>query len=91
MLVIPLALALPAAAADDGQGQSPKDEGITRQQADEILNELRQIRQLLGTKSRGTGQPDAEQPLRAKLNLKGFQMLGDKKAPLTMVEFTDCR
>lgn len=88
-MAIPLALALPAA-AQMAAGQSPKDEGITRQQADEILNELRQIRQLLKKlQAKGSGQPDAEQPLRAKLNLEGFQMLGDKKAPLTMVEFTD--
>jgi protein-disulfide isomerase len=88
-MAIPLALALPAA-AQMVAGESRKDEGITRQQADDILNELRQIRQLLEKQqAKGAGQPDAEQPVRAKLKLDGFQMLGNKEAPLTMVEFTD--
>jgi protein-disulfide isomerase len=88
-MAIPLALALPAAAQVEA-GETRKDEGITRQQADDILNELRQIRQLLEKMQvKGPAQPDAEQPARAKLNLDGFQMLGDKNAPLTMVEFTD--
>ncbi len=41
LAALPLALLLPLAA------QQNQDPGITRQQADEILNELRQIRQLL--------------------------------------------
>jgi protein-disulfide isomerase len=84
-LAIPLALALPPAQM---VGKSPKDENITRQQAEEILKELRQIRELL-EKQQAKGQPAPEQPQRAKLNLEGFQMLGNKAAPLTMVEFTD--
>jgi protein-disulfide isomerase len=88
-MAIPLALALPAA-AQIAAGESSKDEGITRQQAEDILNELRQIRQLLEKlQAKGSGQPGQEQPVRAKLNLNGFQMLGDKNAPLTVVEFTD--
>jgi protein-disulfide isomerase len=87
-LAIPLALALPA--AQMAAGKSPKDEGITRQQAEEILKELRQIRELLEKQqAKGSGQPASEQPTRAKLNLDGFQMLGNKNAPLTVVEFTD--
>jgi protein-disulfide isomerase len=64
-----------------------QDQGITRQQADEILNELRQIRQLL--ERQGKGQPPPEQITRAKINLSGFSMLGSKDAPITLVEFTD--
>jgi len=87
-MAIPLALALPP--AQMAASKSPKDEGITRQQAEDILNELRQIRQLLEKQqAKGSGQPEPQQPTRAKLNLNGFQMLGDKNAPLTMVEFTD--
>ena len=87
-MAIPLALALPAAQV--AAGKSPKDEGITRQQAEDILNELRQIRQLLEKQqARGSGQRDQTEPVRAKLNLNGFQMLGNKNAPLTVVEFTD--
>jgi protein-disulfide isomerase len=59
--------------------------GITRDQADEILSELRQIRQLLEKQQ----QPAEPAVKRAKLDLTGFQMLGSKDAPITMVEFTD--
>ena len=81
---LPLALLLPLGAQDVS-----KDEGITRQQADQILNELRQIRQLLERQQAQPPRPQAEQITRAKLNLEGFAMLGSKEAPLTIVEFTD--
>jgi len=61
--------------------------GITRQQADEMLKELRQIRQLL--EKQGAREPDKEQVTHAKLKLDGFEMLGSKDAPYTIVEFTD--
>jgi protein-disulfide isomerase len=80
-LALPLALLMPAVA---------QDQGISRAQADEILNELRQIRQLLEKQAKGTpAQPQGEQITRAKLKLDGFAMLGSKDAPITMVEFTD--
>ena len=81
---LPLALLLPLGAQDAG-----KDAGITRQQADQILNELRQIRQLLERQQAQAPRPQEEQATRAKLNLAGFAMLGSKEAPLTIVEFTD--
>ena len=81
---LPLALLLPLGAQDAG-----KDQGITRQQADQILNELRQIRQLLERQQAKEPQAQEEQVLKAKLNLEGFAMLGSKEAPLTIVEFTD--
>ena len=66
-----------------------QDQGITRQQADQILNELRQIRQLLERQQAQAPRPQEEQAAKAKLNLTGFAMLGSKEAPLTIVEFTD--
>lgn len=68
-----------------------QEPGITRQQADQILQELRQIRQLLEKQGRPApaAQPE-ETPTRAKIgDLTGVPMLGRKDAPLTIVEFTD--
>jgi protein-disulfide isomerase len=63
-------------------------EGITRQQADEILNELRQIRQLLQQQNAKNTPPEPPAP-KAKMALDGLPMLGVKTAPITIVEFTD--
>jgi protein-disulfide isomerase len=95
LAALPLAL-LPPASAQVGANQvaasqvdANQDTGISRQQADQILNELRQIRQLLERQSAG---PQAQQPpkvTRATLNMEGVAMLGSKDAPLTIVEYTD--
>jgi protein-disulfide isomerase len=67
-----------------------QEQGITRQQADDILKELRQIRQLLEKQAAAAKAPPQEQqPVRAKINLQGVPMLGSKDAPITIVEFTD--
>src|SRR6185295_197816 len=83
LAVLPLAMLLPLAAQ--------QSESITRQQADDILNELRQIRQLLErqAKPQAPQAPAPEQIIRAKVNLDGVPMVGSKDAPLTIVEFTD--
>src|SRR5690348_15011903 len=78
-LAVLTAIVLPLAA---------QDAGITRQQADEILKELRQIRQLLERQPQ-PGQPPQEQIVKARMNLQGVNMLGSKDAPITVVEFTD--
>jgi protein-disulfide isomerase len=78
---LPLALLLPLGAAEPG---------ITRKQADEILNELRQIRGLLEKQAANPPQPQGgEQITKAKIGIDGSYTIGSKDAPLTMVEFTD--
>ena len=71
--------------------QVASDQGpVTRQQGDEILKELRQIRQLLEKQQGKPAQPQEEAPTRAKItDLSGVSMLGSKGAPLTIVEYTD--
>ncbi|MGO9227810.1 MAG: DsbA family protein [Bryobacteraceae bacterium] len=81
-----LALLLPALYAQAPAGGASQEPGITRQQADQILEELRQIRRLL---ERQQQQQPAGPPAKIKMNLEGMPMLGAKTAPVTMVEFTD--
>lgn len=81
LAALPLALWMPLGAQ--------QNEGITRKQADDILNELRQIRQLLQQQNAKAAPQEPPAPARAKVSLDGFQMLGSKTAPITMVEFTD--
>lgn len=84
LAIVPLALGLvlTASAAD----KKKSDPGITREQADQILDELRQIRELL---ENGARPADNEPGSGIRMNLEGGPWLGKKDAPLTMVEFTD--
>jgi len=84
-----LPLAIVTTAGAQVQPQSVQEPGITRQQADQILNELRQIRQLLERQQQARGGQPAEEITKAKMSLDGMAMLGSKDAPITMVEFTD--
>ena len=89
---LPLILLLPLGAQDKDKKKkdaSQPYEGITREQADQILDELRQIRQLLEKQGSGGAQAKAPEPIKAKLSLASAPMLGSKDAPITMVEFTD--
>ena len=83
-LVTVMPFALPLA------GQVAADQGpMTRQQGEQILQELRQIRQLLERQAKPAA-PQEEAPTKAKISdLSGVNMLGNKNAPLTIVEFTD--
>src|SRR6476659_2383693 len=69
--------------------KSKSDEGITREQADAILSELKQIRTLLEKGQRVAAAPQPEPVVKASLKIGTEPALGSKDAPLTMVEFTD--
>jgi protein-disulfide isomerase len=85
-----LLAAVPLMAQKKGVAAPPADPGITHDQADEIIKELRQIRQLLEKQQAAPTAPQPEQPTRAKItDLSGVSMLGDKNAPITIVEYTD--
>ena len=71
------ALALPLAA----QVPVPKDQGITRQQADEIISELKQIRQLL---QRQQSKPQDHKALVAALQLRFANLLLPSAPPLSL-------
>jgi protein-disulfide isomerase len=67
-------------------------EGMTRDQADAILNELKEIHQLL--KNQQTSAPAAVQAAvpsdKVKMSVsQGWHAMGREDAPVTMVEFTD--
>ena len=84
--VLPLVLALPLAAADQGTGR--QDDAILQ----EILNELRQIHQLLERQPQAAPpqQQAAQRPAKTVVvdDESGFS-LGSESAPVTIVEFTD--
>ncbi len=92
------ALFLFFAAAGASSAQAPsqtpaQDGGITRQQADQILQELREIHQLLANQAvaqQRAAQTAAPAPaLKGKLNVAGLPVLGRNDAPLTMIEISD--
>jgi protein-disulfide isomerase len=71
-------------------------DGMTRDQADAILNELKQIHQLLQNQQTAAAapKPAAEQaaapPDKVKMSVgQGWYSIGRADAPVTMVEFTD--
>lgn len=86
--VLPLALSL-AAPACAARPQKSEEQGITREQADAILNELRQIRQLLEKGSKPAATASVDSSGKVRMNLENGPWLGNKDAPLTIVEFTD--
>jgi protein-disulfide isomerase len=103
--VIVFALALTAPAQNKPSNSKPAHatavspvtinmpEGMTKDQADAILNELRQIRQLL-EKQQNLGAPVAAQAAPPPQNVsmsvsKDWHSIGSNSAPVTIVEFAD--
>lgn len=80
-------VSITAFAAEDAARGLKDDPGITRSQADAILDELTQIRRLL----EGQVKPAAVPPVPQKRTVKvqGGYSLGSDTAPLTLIEFTD--
>jgi protein-disulfide isomerase len=78
VLTLALLAAAPYARAD----------GLTSDQAQEIINELKQIRQTLEKMQSPQAAPAPDDKVSYKLSPGGFSM-GDAKAPLVMVEYTD--
>jgi protein-disulfide isomerase len=88
-MVLGLAIAIPVAAQVKPAG---KASGITQEQGEAILNELRQIRQLLEKMVKADSlraAPPAPSAGSAKVQIGDSPTLGSPTAPLTMVEFTD--
>ncbi|HJV66711.1 MAG TPA: thioredoxin domain-containing protein [Geomonas sp.] len=63
-------------------------EGITKDQGDVIINELRQIRLLLSRQAQ-PAQAKPEAPERVKVKLGKEHSLGNSNAPIVMLEYTD--
>jgi protein-disulfide isomerase len=78
VLALTLFAAAPYARAD----------GMTAEQAQEMINELKQIRQTLEKMQSPQAAPAPDDKVSYKLSPGGFSM-GDAKAPLVMVEYTD--
>ena len=63
-------------------------DGISAEQAQEMINELKQIRQTLEKMQTPQAAPAPDDKVSYKLSPGGFS-IGDAKAPLVMVEYTD--
>ncbi len=64
-----------------------KAEGLTEKTGQEMLKELKELNKSLREMKAGNKKP--EPPKDAKVTTKGGAILGDKNAPVTLVEFTD--
>ncbi|HXE63639.1 MAG TPA: thioredoxin domain-containing protein [Bryobacteraceae bacterium] len=96
MKLIIVSALIPVLACSGLIAQQPSDEankqGITRQQADDILLELRAIHELLDRQVRTSPpiQPSGPSyPTKGTLKLDGEPSRGSDTAPVTIVEFTD--
>jgi protein-disulfide isomerase len=63
--------------------------GITREQADAILVELREIRRALAEQPRARPAEQAREPQAVRVRAEGGAAIGDPSATVTVVEYTD--
>jgi protein-disulfide isomerase len=72
-----------------GPGGVRAEESITREQADTLIKEIRELRQAI--ESLRPRRPQAERPPdeKVRVDVAGVPVLGRADAPLTLVEFTD--
>lgn len=83
-LALAVATGLPSVACSQ---TPPAAQGVTQQQADQMLKELKAIREALERVSPPAGQPTPDP--KASLNDLRGPFMGKPDAPLTLVEFTD--
>ena len=69
-------------------GPLVRADGITSEQAQDIVNELKQIRQLLEKMQSGQQAQAPDDKVSYRFSPGGFS-LGDARAPVVMVEYTD--
>ena len=81
-------VALAATAALLAGAPLARADGITSEQAQDIINELKQIRQTLEKMQSPQAAPAPDDKVSYKFSPGGFSM-GDAKAPLVIVEYTD--
>ena len=72
-------------------GVATAQETITREQADTLIKEIRELRQVLESLRPPAPRAGAERPPdeKVRVDLTGVHVLGRGDAPLTLVEFTD--
>src|SRR5438552_10928035 len=81
-------VALAATAALLTGASLARADGMTSEQAQDIINELKQIRQTLEKMQSPQAAPAPDDKVSYKFSPGGFSM-GDAKAPLVIVEYTD--
>ena len=85
-------LHLSAASLAQSPAAAPAQGGITHEQADQILQELRDIHRLLANGAatpRAAESAPAPATQKGRLNINGLPVLGRADAPVTMIEFSD--
>src|SRR5271169_3104626 len=103
LIVAGLAITAAAQTAQDSAAKSSQQvkagavtinmpEGMTKDQAEDILKELKAIRQLLERQQTAAVQPQGAAPASDKVKMSvaaGWYSIGRDDAPVTMVEFAD--